>query len=176
MIRTSVIFGCRFFLLAFAWAAADSHGARVVEKTRQLSLHSKRLTLDPKVWSYYAPGSLTPRGLLPLGDSDGLLIKNSRDAKSRRTVLIRAAPMVRDLKSTCNQARKGAARVELDGSGRECRLIETTDGRDRVTQWIYSDLRALKFVSLSFPYAMEHPEEAGSDLARIRTSLTGGRL
>lgn len=156
---------------SFEASASPPTAAQNKSKAGSLLLFSKDFRLDRSLWSYYAPGSLTPRGLLPLDRTEGLLIKNAGKKDLRRTILIRGVPLTRDFRSACLDLKSPSNRVEIDPSGLECTVIDSGSGRERVKQWMYRDLRALKIVSFNFPYAGEHSGEAAADLLKIRTAL-----
>jgi len=160
-----VVIGVGAFILSKPGVAA------IQGQQKKVWVFSRALLIDPKIWSYYAPGSLKPRGVLPLNETDGILIKRGSSEKDRDVILIRGEPLTRDLGEVCklfvNKFRKG----ELNTAKKECLVTEKRDGGKKLVQWVYQDFRSLKQVSFAFSYSKGREVDAFKDWEMIKKGM-----
>ncbi len=164
---------CKVALVFFAGLVFNFKVALAQKPTseKRVWIYSKSLTIDPKVWSFYAPGSLKPRATLPLNENDGVMIKYANDEKKRDLILIHAEPLVSDLSKVCASFDSKSRKGQLDKKKKECLVTEIAGGKMRLLQWIYQDIRALKQISLVFSYHEKRSSSAFDDLKMIQKGM-----
>ena len=138
---------------------------------KELKLNSKTLKLDAGVWSYYAPGSLRPHGVLPLSKHDGVLIKNVKSKDKRLVYLIHSAPKTTTLQIACADSKNAFRNLEVLETKKSCRLVRTSRLGNLSFQWMYEDQRDLKLVSFHIEVPTPRKAEVMQDLQLLEKEL-----
>lgn len=130
------------------------------------------IELDSKLWRYFPPGALKPGGLLPISKSDGVLVKNLGADDKRIVYLVREAPLTTTLQEYCSRNQKFQTTESVELSEKTCFIVSKENKGVRSYQLVYSNVRALKLVSLSIQVPNKQVPEVLKDYDSFKKGIS----
>jgi len=129
------------------------------------------LELDSKIWSYYPPGALKPAGVLPIGKSDGVIIKNIKNKNNRLVYLVHEEPLTTTFEEYCNQYLKFNTTENLEKNTKSCLITSKAEKGFRSYQLVFSNYKKLKLVNITTQVPINKHKEVMSDYQIFRKGI-----